>query len=76
MPCIFIVYDAQADVAYWLYLQAYFENLVNFDLTQVGETITVHLPKENVVDQVAIRAFAWYKDDVLNQIQGVIHHNA
>ncbi len=30
MPCILIVYDAQMDIAYWLYLQAYFENLYHF----------------------------------------------
>lgn len=76
MPCILIVYDAQADVAYWMYLQAYFENLIDFDLTQAGATVTVHLPMGNLIDQSAIRAFARYRNDVLNQVQGVIRHNA
>lgn len=55
MPCILIVYDAQLDVAYWLYLQAYFENWQGFDLSQVRETITVRLPKVHIVDREAIK---------------------
>jgi hypothetical protein len=76
MPCILIVYDAQSDVAYWLYLQSYFEHWEGFDLSQVGESITVHLPKANRVDREAIKQFARYRDDVLRQIQDVIRHNA
>ncbi|KAB8315054.1 DUF4365 domain-containing protein [Tolypothrix campylonemoides VB511288] len=76
MPCILIVYDAQLDVAYWLYLQAYFENLEGFDLSQVGQSVTVRLPKKNLVDQEAIKKFARYRDDVLRQIKGVIRHDA
>jgi hypothetical protein len=53
MPCILIVYDAQLDIAYWLYLQAYFENWPGFDLSKVGESVTVHLPKTNILDQEA-----------------------
>ena len=73
-PCILIVYDARADVAYWLYLQAYFGQLANFRLAEAGETVTVYLPRENVVDEAAIRRFARYRDDVLAQMRGVIHH--
>ncbi len=76
MPCILVVYDAQTDVAYWVYVQAYFENLESFDLAQAGDTVTIHLRKENAIDQTAIRAFARYKDNVLNQVHGVIRHNA
>ena len=74
LPCILIVYDAHADVAYWLYVQAYFAQLTSFSLTEAGETVTVHLPKTNVVDEAAIRRFAQYRDNVLVQMQGVIHH--
>lgn len=76
MPYILIVYDATADVAYWVYVQAYFENRVGFDLTQAGKTVTIHLNKANVVDQTAIREFARYKATVLNQAREVIHHDA
>jgi hypothetical protein len=75
MPCILIVYDAQLDIAYWLYLQAYFENLPGFDLSRVGESVTVHLPKTNILDQEAIKKFAQYRNDILNQLKGVIRHH-
>ena len=74
LPCILIVYDARADVAYWLYVQAYFAQLISFNLAEAGETVTVHLPKTNVVDEAAIRRFAQHRDNVLAQMQGVIHH--
>ena len=64
------------NVAYWLYLQAYFENLEGFDLSQVGETFTVRLVKTNTVDQEAIKKFAIYRDDVIRQVQGIIRHDA
>ncbi|MGV0024007.1 DUF4365 domain-containing protein [Phormidesmis priestleyi] len=75
LPLILIVYDAQTEVAYWLYVQAYFEQLNTSDLPQTGKTVTVYLSKQNIVDQEAIRTFARYRDTVLQQIQGVIHHN-
>ena len=76
MPCMLVMYDALADEGYWQYVQAYFENLADFDLAQAGETVTIHLPKDNVVDQNAIHAFARYRDAVLSQLQRVIRHNA
>ncbi|NEQ14973.1 DUF4365 domain-containing protein [Moorena sp. SIO2C4] len=76
MPCILIVYDAQLDLAYWLYLQAYFENWENFDPWQMEETITVNLPKKNIINQNAIKKFARYKNDVLRQLPGVIRYRS
>ncbi len=75
MPCILIVYSAKMDKAYWLYLQAYFESLANFDLSQIRETITVYIPQENLLNQEAIKKFANYKNKVLQQLKGVIHHD-
>ncbi len=61
--------------AYWLYLQAYFESLEGFNLSKIGESVTVRLSKDNILDQQAIKKFATFKDDVLNQLQGVIRHH-
>lgn len=58
MPCILIIYDAQKSQAYWLYLQAYFESLEKFDLSQAGNSVTVRLPKDNILNQQAIKIFA------------------
>ncbi|MDJ0619947.1 MAG: DUF4365 domain-containing protein [Calothrix sp. MO_192.B10] len=76
MPCILIVYDAQENVSYWLYLQAYFESLEGFDLSTIGETFTVRLSKTNILNEEAIKKFAKYRDDILKQLRGVIRHNA
>jgi len=76
MPYILVIYDARADVAYWVYIQAYFEKLAGFTLTQASATVTVHPQKANTLDQTAMRGFTQYRDDVLKQVQGVIRHNA
>ena len=75
MPCILIIYDARESQAYWLYLQAYFESLEGFDLSEVGESITVRLSKDNILNRQAIKIFAKFKNDILSQLQGVIRHN-
>ena len=74
MPCILIVYDARGDEAYWMYLQAYVQSRTNFDLSQIGETITVHLTKQNKVDEQAMHQFARFRDAVVKQVQGVIRY--
>jgi Domain of unknown function (DUF4365) len=75
MPCILIIYDASCSQAYWLYLQAYFESLEGFDLPKMGDSITVRLSKDNILNRQAIKIFAKFKNDVLSQLQGVIRHN-
>src|SRR5205823_1190521 len=39
MPVILIVYDARADEAFWLYVQAYFDQQEGFDPTQGTQTV-------------------------------------
>lgn len=76
MPCMLVVYDAQHDLAYWLYLQAYFENQSEFDLSQAGDTIRVHIPIVNTVDRESVQKFAMFRDSVLKQMRGVIRHDS
>ncbi len=77
MPYILVVYDAQSDVAYWLYVQAYFEQLHDFSLAHRGKTITVRIPKSNVVDEAAIRRFAQFKNNIVRQTKEkeVVHYD-
>lgn len=75
MPCILIIYDAQINEAYWLYLQAYFENLEKFNIQQIRESIIVRVPTKNIINQEAIKKFATFKNDVLKQLRGVIRHD-
>lgn len=58
MPYILVVYDAQANAAYWLYVRAYFARLQGFNLDRMGRTVAVYIPKANVLDESAIRQFA------------------
>jgi hypothetical protein len=73
-PVILVVYDAPAERAYWLYVQAYFETLSGFDLRRAGQTVTVRVPTANVLDPEAIRTFARYRDRILAQVEGRVTH--
>jgi hypothetical protein len=42
-PVILVVYDAQADVGYWLYVQVYFRD-AKVAPKVTGEMVTVHIP--------------------------------
>lgn len=74
LPFILVVYDAQDDVAYWVYLQAYFQSLSDFDLRIVGETVTIHLNKANLINTDAVRQFVQFKADVLRQLPKEIYY--
>jgi hypothetical protein len=74
-PVILIVYDAPADVAYWLYVQAYFAALPGSALERPSHTLTVHIPLSQVVNAEAIRKFARFKQRVLDQARGAIRHD-
>ena len=67
MMLILVLYDAHTDVAYWLYIQAYFQQQTHFDLDLIGETVTLYLDRSNVLDEAAIRRFARFKADILRQ---------
>jgi hypothetical protein len=75
MPVILVVYDAEADSAYWLYVQRYFEQRTDYTPSPAQESTTVHLPKANVVDQAAIRKFVEFKASILRQANRVIRHD-
>jgi hypothetical protein len=62
-PVILVLYDARADVAYWLFVQRYFEELAGFDLRRCGERTSVAIPRANVLDHRAMRELARLKDE-------------
>ena len=73
-PCIFILYDAIKEQAYWIYIQAYFENLSDFDIDSVNKSYSVNIPIENTVNEKVIKNFQTFKNNVLEQIEGKIKH--
>lgn len=74
-PVMLVVYDAQNRKGYWLYLQAYFQSISGFSLTNVGSTYNVHIPVYNKVGKGAIGRFKQYKDKLYKQVQNIIHSN-
>lgn len=74
LPVVLIVYDAQIDKAYWIYVQRYFEALTDFNLETIGQTYTIRIDIDQVVTEEAIRRFASFKDNILAQVDGVIKH--
>ena len=74
-PVILIVYDALREDAYWLYVQAYFQRQPNFDLTSVGQSVTVSVPVANKLNAAAVRRFASFRDAVDDQTAEVFHHD-
>jgi hypothetical protein len=74
MPVILIVYDGKADLAYWFYVQAYFERQKGFTPAKVREQVTVHVPKANAVNEAAIRRFAEFRERICRQAREVVRH--
>jgi hypothetical protein len=74
MPVILAIYDAPNDTAYWLYVQAHFESGRALRFDQAGATMTVRVPRTNVLSAFAMRQFADYRDQILAQIEGLAHH--
>ena len=68
------VYGAKADVAHWLYVQAYFETHQKRDLDKKEGRLTIHIPRTNVVNLASMKQFAQYRDTIIRQLKGVVHH--
>jgi hypothetical protein len=73
MPVILVAYDATADVAYWLHLQDHFAQRPRFNPRRGSDTLTVRLPRGNVLTSAAVRQFAQARDRVLVQAQRSLH---
>ena len=74
MPVILMVYDARADRAYWLYVQREFEKMSGFDPSRGSRTVTIRVPKSQLLDVAAVAQFARYRDHVLAQQKSLVRH--
>jgi hypothetical protein len=74
MPVILVIYDARTDVAHWLYVQAHFETLREPDLDKEEGRLTIHIPRENVINQASFGKFAEFRDTILAQLRGRVRH--
>jgi hypothetical protein len=74
-PVALVVYDAKTDKAYWLYVQAYFAKRPTTELFSAGETINVHIPKRNRINQRSIQMISRWKHEIDQQLSGKVHHH-
>jgi hypothetical protein len=70
-PVILVVYDARADRAYWLYVQASFAD--GRIRRGASQTVTVRIPVTNMLDESAIQKFAAAKAAIQRQMKEVRH---
>lgn len=75
MPVFLIVYDAQRRIAYWLYVQNYFESIPGRKPKRGAKSVRVEVPIGNVVDATFVRYAQSRKADILKQLSGKIVHN-
>jgi hypothetical protein len=62
-PVILVLYDARADLGYWLFVQRYFEELAGFDPGRCGERLSVRIPHTNRLDHGGMRELARLKEE-------------
>lgn len=73
-PVILVLYDAQGDVAYWLYIQQYLVNLSDFDLNEINNNFSVSIPITNVVNVQVFKLLREYKLNILKQLVRIVSH--
>ena len=74
MPVILIVYDASRKDAYWLYTQEAIENSLRLQEPSERRRVRLHLSKDNVVNEAAIKRFRRMKQIVQGQLEGKVKH--
>jgi hypothetical protein len=68
------VYDARADVAYWLFVREYFEARPRFDVNRAAERVSVSIPRSNVLNAAAMQHLAGRKNALLQRGERVVFH--
>lgn len=74
MPVILILYDGQADAAYWLYIQQHFSGQKASLLKKSQRHLTIHLPLINRLDPAAVKQLAALKQGIVERLGKLSHH--
>lgn len=75
MPVFLVVWDAQQEVAYWLYMQTYLRHPQAPLLPPGQATLAVRLPKANVLDAAAVERFRQYKNEIQRELEKTVDHH-
>jgi hypothetical protein len=69
LPVILIIYDALADVAYWLYVQSYFAGRPEGEHHIPGMSMTLHFSRADRLDASSFRQLATRKNAILQRTE-------
>jgi hypothetical protein len=72
-PFILVIYDASENVAYWIHIQKFLQDNPNLNTAQTTQTI--HLSKQNILNESAMRQFPIYKQATIDNNQGGLRHD-
>lgn len=64
-PVIVVIYDAVADQAFWLHVQASLRGGKVFEMIRSGASVTVHVPADQIVDENGVRQWHELKEQAL-----------
>jgi hypothetical protein len=67
LPVVLVLYDAQADVAYWLYVQSYFSGRPERERGDSPLTTTLHISRSDRLDAPSFRHLAARKNATLQR---------
>jgi hypothetical protein len=74
-PAYLVLYDAQADIAYWLYIQNYLRTQkIDADML-TSASLSLHIPKEQTVQAGTPAQWRQHKADVISRIGDNLHEN-
>ena len=73
-PVVLVLYDARTDGGYWLYLQQHFAGQTDFDLERAGLSVTVAIPRSNLLNRLAMRRLARAKNAAARQFRKAWTH--
>lgn len=75
MPVFLVIWDAPQETGYWLYMQAYLKHSQVSSLPPGQATLTVRLPRANVLDEAVIERFRQYKNEIQRGLEEVVDHH-
>jgi hypothetical protein len=74
LPVFLVLYDAQRQRAYFLYVQRYFEENASRRPRAGAQSVTVHIPKNQRFSRNTVRYMRNRKQAILNQMEGMMEH--
>lgn len=74
LPVILVVYDAQKDRAYWLYVQAHF-GARRFEAASGIGKLSIRVSVSQILNRTAIKRIVGYRDAIIVQTEGKVEHH-